>query len=227
MKILPITLTALLLVPAVLTGCSNDASQVYTEQTAEFDPALQPVLAESAAPKPTNDTPAMPKSSSDTPEPADDTPAVPEKVTLSDDQWKAILSDAEYYVLRQSGTEYAGTGRYLNNDAKQKGAYHCVGCGNKLYDASHKFHSGCGWPSFFKETEPGAIVTLVDKSIFPYRLEMRCARCDGHLGHIFDDAPDQPTGLRHCVNGTALIFVPQGKATDDVIREHRKLYADK
>ncbi len=216
-------LSTFLLAITLLAGCSKDASPSYTDQTARIDPAMQSVTADSPQqPQPTREQ-AMPES----PTPANDTPAVPDKVTLTNEEWKAILSDAEYYVLRQSGTEYAGTGRYLNNDAKQKGAYHCVGCGNKLYDASHKFHSGCGWPSFFKETEPGAIVTLTDKSIFPYRVEMRCARCDGHLGHIFDDAPDQPTGLRHCVNGTALIFVPQGKTTEDVIREHRKLYADK
>ena len=108
-----------------------------------------------------------------------------------------------------------------------KGAYHCVGCGNYLYDAKHKFHSGCGWPSFNQEVRKGAIVEYLDKSIFPYRTEMRCDRCDGHLGHIFNDGFDQPTGMRHCVNGVALIFVPDGKDAQDVIKAHREKYADK
>ncbi|MFN3167686.1 MAG: peptide-methionine (R)-S-oxide reductase MsrB [Phycisphaeraceae bacterium] len=146
------------------------------------------------------------------------------KVQLTDEQWRAILSTEEYDVLRQSGTEMRFTGRYLNN--KQQGAYHCVGCGNKLYDAEHKFHSGCGWPSFFQEIEKDSITTHVDRSVGMVRTEMRCARCDGHLGHIFADAPDQPTGLRHCVNGTALIFVPEDADIKEVFRAHRAKYAD-
>ena len=151
----------------------------------------------------------------------------PYKVKLTDDQWRAILSEQEFDVLRRSGTERAGTGRYLDNGKDDKGYYHCVGCGNKLYSAKHKFHSGCGWPSFNQQVEPGAITTYTDKSHFTVRTEMRCAVCDGHLGHIFDDAPDQPTGLRHCVNGVALIFVPEGADPKDVIKQHREKYADK
>ncbi len=141
-------------------------------------------------------------------------------MTLTDAEWKAILTPERYHVLRQAGTERAGTGPYLENE--EKGAYHCAGCGQKLYDADHKFHSGCGWPSFFKEVEPGAITTHRDTSHFMVREEMRCARCGGHLGHIFADAPDQPTGNRHCVNGTALIFVPEGADVNEVLRADRK-----
>jgi len=138
---------------------------------------------------------------------------------LSDDEWKSLLSPEEFRILRHSGTERAGTGRYLNEESE--GAYHCAGCGQKLYDAEHKFHSGCGWPSFFKEVEEGAITTVRDTSHGMVRTEMRCSRCDGHLGHIFNDAPNQPTGLRHCVNGYALIFVPDGEDPQDVLESHR------
>lgn len=243
---------AFLILPALAlatAACSNDAGPPYTEQTAKIDPALQPQPpapagasttsdtplrnSDTTAPTPTGDATGADMPDHPTPNKQTDSPLDPglaevaDKVKLTDEQWKAILSDEEYNVLRRSGTEYAFTGRYLNNDASDKGAYHCVGCGNKLYDAKHKFHSGCGWPSFNSEIEPGAITTLTDRSFGMVRTEMRCARCDGHLGHIFADAPDQPTGLRHCVNGTALIFVPQGANAQDVIREHRKKYAER
>lgn len=133
--------------------------------------------------------------------------------------WKDLLSDEEYRILRQSGTERPGTGRYLHEEGA--GAYHCAGCGQVLYTGAAKFHSGCGWPSFYQEASEGALRTLRDTSHGMLRVEMRCSRCDGHLGHIFQDAPHMPTGLRHCVNGTALIFVPEGEDATDVIRRHR------
>ena len=150
-------------------------------------------------------------------------PAVPEDPrALSDAQWRAMLSDLEYRILRHAATERPGTGRYLDLDTNDRGAFHCVGCGNKLYDAAHKFHSGCGWPSFFSQVEPDAITTHEDDTHGMCRTEMRCARCGGHLGHIFNDAPHTPTGLRHCVNGYALIHVPEGQRVEDVLAEHRK-----
>lgn len=201
---------AAVLLVILIAGCANESAP-YTEQTAQIDPAMnQP------EPQPPSPSPSGLEANEKN-----------DKVELTDEQWKAVLSKQEFYVLRRSGTEYAGTGRYLDQGKEDKGAYHCVGCGNYLYDAKHKFHSGCGWPSFNQEVGPDAITTLIDKSIFPYRTEMRCARCDGHLGHIFDDGFDQPTGLRHCVNGTALIFVPEGKDEKDVIKKHREKYADR
>lgn len=139
---------------------------------------------------------------------------------LSDADWRAILPAMEYEILRHAATERPWTGRYLDNE--QPGAYHCAGCGNKLYDAAHKFHSGCGWPSFFQEVEPGSLTTHRDRSFGMVRVEMRCARCDGHLGHIFQDAPQTPTGARHCVNGIALVFVPEGRDVGEAIRQHRR-----
>ena len=208
------TLLPALLLPMILlaVGCANESTP-YNEQTAQIDPAMnQPP--EETTPSPTSNEEGVEETGQD-------------KVTLTDEQWRALLSEDEFYVLRRSGTELPGTGRYLEHGKDDKGAYHCVGCGNYLYDAKHKFHSGCGWPSFNQEVRKGAIVEYLDKSIFPYRTEMRCARCDGHLGHIFNDGFDQPTGMRHCVNGVALIFVPDGKDAQDVIKAHREKYADK
>lgn len=151
-------------------------------------------------------------------DPALDPEVTPE--TLSEADWKSVLAPMEFHVLRGSGTERPGTGRYLDLD--DPGAYHCAGCANKLYDGAHKFHAGCGWPSFFQEVEPGAITTYTDNTHGMVRVEMRCGRCDGHLGHIFEDAPNQPTGKRHCVNGFALVFVPPGEDPKAVITKHRE-----
>lgn len=140
--------------------------------------------------------------------------------SLSDAEWRGLLSPVEYQILRHSGTERAGTGRYLEDPGP--GAFHCAGCGNRLYGAEHKFHSGCGWPSFFQEVEPGALTTHRDRSHFMVRTEMRCARCGGHLGHIFNDAPHMPTGMRHCVNGFALVHVPVGSSVGAVFAAHRR-----
>lgn len=204
-------LTALLLpMIFVVVGCANESSP-YTEQTAQIDPAMN------------QDEPTLP-----TPGPDDGLDAAAdEKVVLTDEQWKEILSEEEFYVLRRSGTERAFTGRYHDHALSVKGAFHCAGCGQYLYDVSHKFHSGCGWPSFYQAVAPGAITEHRDTSAGMIRTEMRCARCDGHLGHIFDDGFGTPTGMRHCVNGTALIFVPEGKQAKDVIRAHREKYADR
>lgn len=140
--------------------------------------------------------------------------------TLTDADWEGILSPEEYGILRHSATERPGTGRYLDDDAGP-GAFHCAGCGNRLYNGVHKFHSGCGWPSFFQAIEPGALEIHEDRSFFSVRTEMRCARCGGHLGHIFDDAPQTPTGMRHCVNGMAVVHVPAGETVAQAFTRHR------
>ncbi|MEM1098729.1 MAG: peptide-methionine (R)-S-oxide reductase MsrB [Planctomycetota bacterium] len=139
----------------------------------------------------------------------------------TDAQWRSLLSPTEYRILRHAGTEPPGSGRYLE-DPEGPGMYACAGCANPLYPSTSKFHSGCGWPSFFEEIEDGALTIHRDASHGMVRTEMRCARCDGHLGHIFHDAPRTPTGTRHCVNGFAVIFVPEGVEPAEALREHRQ-----
>jgi peptide-methionine (R)-S-oxide reductase len=132
-----------------------------------------------------------------------------EKLVLSDAEWRRRLSPEAYAVLRGHGTERAGTGCYLGT--KEPGTYACAGCGNPLFRSGVKFESGTGWPSFTQPIRPDAIVTHEDRSYGMTRTEVRCARCDGHLGHVFPDGPP-PTGQRYCMNSVALRHVPEGAA---------------
>ncbi len=129
------------------------------------------------------------------------------KVVKSEAEWRAELTPEQFYVLRQSGTERPFTGPFLEND--EPGLYSCAGCGQPLFRSDAKFGSHCGWPSFFEPASPDAMRELRDTSHGMIRTEIRCARCDGHLGHVFPDGPP-PTGLRYCINGHALTFDPTG-----------------
>lgn len=127
------------------------------------------------------------------------------KVVLSDEQWRERLTPEQFRVLRSSGTERPFCGVLLDN--KTAGVYACAGCGLPLFASDAKFHSGTGWPSFFQPIAPGNVAERIDRSHGMARTEINCARCDGHLGHVFDDGP-RPTGLRYCLNSESLKFTP-------------------
>ena len=136
-----------------------------------------------------------------------DTSAKPGKIAKSDAEWRSQLTPEQYHVTREHGTERAFTGPFV--DEKRAGLYTCVCCGEPLFLSETKFDSGTGWPSFYKPASDG-IDQHDDRSWFMRRTEVRCAKCEAHLGHVFPDGP-KPTGLRYCINGCALDFKPGDK----------------
>ncbi|HEX3554441.1 MAG TPA: peptide-methionine (R)-S-oxide reductase MsrB [Thermoanaerobaculia bacterium] len=133
------------------------------------------------------------------------TSEVIEKVVKTDEEWKKILTPEQFNVLRKEGTERAFTSPLNHNH--EKGVYVCAACGLPLFSSDTKFDSGTGWPSFWAPIDPSHVTTKSDRSFFMDRTEVRCARCGGHLGHVFPDGP-KPTGLRYCMNGVSLKFEP-------------------
>lgn len=119
----------------------------------------------------------------------------------TEDEWRVKLDPEQYQVLRKSGTEPAFSGKYY--DTKTPGSYKCAGCGTELFSSDTKYESGSGWPSFYEALDPEKITEVRDRSFGMVRTEVRCATCDGHLGHLFDDGP-QPSGMRYCINSAAL-----------------------
>src|SRR6478609_5715639 len=130
------------------------------------------------------------------------------KITKTDEEWRKQLTPEQYAVLRQKGTERAFTGKYWNT--KDQGTYRCAACGEVLFVSDTKFDSGCGWPSFYAPANTNVVAEAKDDSHFMQRTEVLCAKCGGHLGHVFDDGPN-PTGLRYCINSAAIDFEAEAK----------------
>ena len=130
-----------------------------------------------------------------------------DKLNLTDAEWRERLSPEQYQILRQHGTERAFTGPYNTN--KATGVYMCAGCGAPLFSSATKYDSGSGWPSYTAPVEGEAVTEISDTSHGMVRTEVRCARCDGHLGHVFPDGPRDAGGLRYCINSASLAFEPQ------------------
>lgn len=129
-----------------------------------------------------------------------------DKIVKTEEEWKAQLTSEEYRILRQKGTERAFTGAYWDN--KKDGIYNCAACQLPLFESTTKFKSGTGWPSFFDPIKPAHVARYSDHSHGMVRVEVTCGRCDGHLGHVFNDGPE-PTGLRYCINSASLKFQPK------------------
>lgn len=137
-------------------------------------------------------------------------PATTDVVRLSDDQWRAVLTPEEFHILRKAGTEPPWSGEYV--ETTEPGTYYCRGCGAALFEADTKFASHCGWPSFY-EPLPSTVTQIDDRSLGMTRTEVRCARCDGHLGHVFSgEGYPTPTDLRYCINSLSVRHVPSGDA---------------
>ena len=128
------------------------------------------------------------------------------KIVKTEEEWLAELGPVQYRILREAGTERPWTGALL--DEQRQGVYACGACGNELFDDQTKFDAGCGWPSFYEARED-AVELIEDRSLGMVRTEVRCAKCGSHLGHLFDDAPQTPTGDRFCMNSVAMTFTPE------------------
>lgn len=194
----PIAFFTLFFAPLLFSGCAND----LTEQQANANPPeAQPADNGQSQSAETNKTPTK----NDTSSKAENHSL--KKIVKTEAQWREQLTDEQFLVARQEGTERAFTGKYWDN--KKDGVYNCVCCGLPLFDSKTKYESGTGWPSFWKPLNEKHVGEKRDVSLFSVRTEVHCARCDGHLGHVFTDGPPETTGLRYCLNSAALDFEPR------------------
>ena len=133
----------------------------------------------------------------------------PDKVVKTDEEWRKILTPEQYRVMREKGTERPSTGKYT--DTETPGIYKCAACGEPLFASDAKFHSGCGWPSFFEPLPGSKLVETRDETLGMVRTEITCGKCGAHMGHVFDDGP-RPTGLRYCINSVSIELEPKKDA---------------
>jgi len=177
----------LILACGMLAGCGTAPSAVHTPATPAATPAAtaDPMVQTAPALEPET---------------------MSEKVVRSDDEWKSLLSPEQYHVLRQKGTERPFVNKY--DEHFEPGTYSCAACGQVLFASKAKFNSGCGWPAFYAAEAGDRVKLTADVSHGMVRTEVTCSKCDSHLGHIFDDAPQTPTGQRYCINSVSLKFTP-------------------
>jgi len=144
-------------------------------------------------------------------------------IQKTDEEWKEILSDDQFRILRQQGTEYAFSGEYWDN--KEKGTYYSAATGQPLFSSKHKFKSGTGWPSFYKPIDKNAVKEIEDRSYGMVRVEIVDSGSGSHLGHVFKDGP-APTGLRYCMNSASMIFVADGEELPPIVKEWQEKYGE-
>ena len=191
----------LLLAALLAAGCGGPTRTDATATPARATPATTAPSTPSDSPSPSTAPPAA--SPGTTRDHA--WPPLGERITYTDAEWRRRLTPAQYEILREHGTEPAGSGEYAHHHAA--GVYACAGCGAPLFRSADKFESGTGWPSFTRTYEPGRVTVRTDLSYGMIRRALTCSRCEGHLGHVFDDGP-QPTGERYCIDSLSLSFVP-------------------
>ena len=144
------------------------------------------------------------------------------RLEKSDAEWREQLTPDQYRILREHGTERPFTGPYW--DSTEKGLYRCAACDEPLFVSDTKFDAGCGWPSYFEPVKPGAVAEYRDTSHGMVRTEVRCANCDGHLGHVFPDGPREEGGMRYCINSASLRFIPLDELESEGYGAYRKLF---